>query len=68
MKKKSSIQEHHISYDPEHKVVMYKGEHWVITQLNRRKQISRGFIVALKVWIALNEYQALHLVKLGSET
>lgn len=59
--KKSVIQSHHISYDPEIEVRMYKGEHWAITQLNRRKKISRGFITALKNWIALNEHKAVEL-------
>lgn len=64
MGKKKSVQEHHISYDPEEKVTMYKGEHWIMTQLNRRKLVSRGFVISLKVWIALHEDLAVHLVKL----
>ena len=62
--KKKSVQSHHISYDPEEKVVMYKGEHWIMTQMNRRKLVSRGFIISLKVWIALHEDLAVHLVVL----
>ena len=58
---KTIIQEHHISYDPEIVVRLYKGEHWILTQLQRRKKISRGFIKALKVFIALHENDAVTL-------
>ena len=58
---KPIIQEHHISYDPEITVRLYKGEHWVLTQLQRRKKISSGFIKSLKVFIALNEDKATEL-------
>ena len=62
--KKPVVQGHHISYDPEVKVTIYKGEHWLLTQLRRRtKNVSRGFITALKVWIALNEVKAEDLRK-----
>ena len=56
------IQKHHICYDPEIVVPIYKGEHWVITQLSRRKNISQGFCTALKVWLALNEKKAKNLL------
>lgn len=58
------IQKHHIVYEnkehkqPEEVVYLYKGEHWAITQLQRRKNISKGFIKALKHWILLNEDKA----------
>ena len=61
------IQNHHIVYAEEsHKqreetVKIYKGEHWAITQLQRRKNISQGFIKALKFWILLNEDKAICL-------
>lgn len=68
MKKKKLItQKHHLIYPSEkHKqeeVVekVYKGEHFVITQLNRRKNISKGFIKSLKLWILLNEEKAKEL-------
>lgn len=51
---KRIIQKHHISYDPEVTVNIFKGEHWILTQLQRRKYISGGFITALKVFIALH--------------
>jgi len=63
-KKKKTVQSHHISYDPEEQVTMYKGEHWIITQMNRRKYHSKGFVIALKVFLALHEDQAVHLVEL----
>jgi len=57
--KKTVVQEHHISYDPEITVNIFKGEHWLLTQLQRRtKHVSKGFITSLKVWIALNEGKA----------
>ena len=53
--KKRVTQTHHISYgsdtEPEITVKMYKGEHWAITQLQRRRYISKGFITALMAWI-----------------
>ena len=61
------IQQHHIIYPNEkHKqkevvVKIYKGEHWIISQLNRRTNISKGFIKQLKVWLALNEEKAKEL-------
>lgn len=63
------IQKHHIIYAEEkHKqreetCLLYKGEHWAITQLQRRKNISKGFIKVLKLWILLNEDKAIELVK-----
>lgn len=60
-------QNHHIVYRNEnHKqadviVTVYKGEHWAITQLQRRKNISKGFIKALKYWLLLNEEKAVDL-------
>ena len=60
--KKVVVQQHHISHDPEVKVTVYKGEHWLLTQMQRRtKNISKGFITALKVWLALHESDAVDL-------
>ena len=56
--KKNIIQYHHLSYNPEIVVPIYKGEHYLITLLNRHKKISLGFIKSLKVFIALNENEA----------
>lgn len=61
---KPVVQQHHISQDPEVTVIIYKGEHWILTQLARRtKHVSKGFITALKVWIALHELKAKELTK-----
>jgi len=50
--KKQVIQNHHISYDPEITVKIYKGEHWAITILNRRKKnMSKGFLRCLQKYI-----------------
>lgn len=58
-----TIQTHHISYDPEITVNVYKGEHWILTQLQRRKKYSKGFIRAMKAWIALHEHDAKEVSK-----
>jgi len=60
MPKKKVIQEHHICYRPEIKAPMFKGEHLIITKMHWycRKNVSVGFITALKVFIALNEHRA----------
>ena len=55
MPRGKTVQRHHLSYNPEVTVDIYKGEHWILTQLQRRKHISTGFIKALKVWLALHE-------------
>jgi hypothetical protein len=60
------IQEHHISYNPEVKVTIYKGEHWLLTWMNRRRRISKGFIQALKQWILEHEKEAVELKKAKS--
>jgi len=61
------IQKHHIQYKhPEHKsqddVVVYigKGEHQILTKMQwyTSKNLSSGFIRALKIFIALNEDRA----------
>jgi hypothetical protein len=58
--RKAVIQVHHISYDPEETVRLRKCEHLVLTRLSwyTKKQVSRGLIRALKVFIALNEDRA----------
>ena len=55
------IQKHHISYDPEIVVSVYKGEHWILTQLQRRKRVSKGFVKSLNVWLAQHEHKAIEL-------
>ena len=62
------VNRHHIVYEnKDHKqldeiVPIYKGEHYIITQLQRRtRNISNGFIKALKCWIALNEDKGVNV-------
>ena len=60
------INHHHIIYpSPEHPEQEYivrvrKSEHLVLTRLQwyTKKQVSRGLITALKVFVALNEDRA----------
>ena len=60
--KKQVIQKHHISYDPEITVNIYKGEHWAITILNRRKKnMSQGFLRCLREYIKEHEGHAVDL-------
>jgi hypothetical protein len=58
------VQTHRISYDPDVTVTLYKGEHWLFTQLQRRKRVSKSFVTALKVWLALCED---HVTELAAE-
>lgn len=59
-RRKPFIQGHHISYDPEIVVKIWVGEHWILTQLQRRtKRVSVGFIVSLKTWLKDNEKRAI---------
>jgi hypothetical protein len=60
---KRIIQEHHISYDPSFSVLVYKGEHHILSKMQWfcRKKVSRGFITALKVFIAEHEHTAKQL-------
>ncbi len=66
-KKKVVIQKHHLIYPsdkPKQEEVVekiFKGEHWLLTQAQRRKKISKGFIKSLKLWILLNEDKAVDL-------
>jgi len=66
---KTVIQNHHLIYENvEHKQKevtgkIFKGEHWCLTQLNRRKNISKAFVKSLKLWIVLNEENAVDLNK-----
>ncbi len=60
--KEQQIQRHHISYNPEVVVKIYKGEHWAITILNRRKKnMSVGFLRCLKEYIKEHEKEAIDL-------
>lgn len=63
--RKRAIQQHHISYDPEFTVTIYKGEHMLLTKMQwySKKTVSQGFITALKIFIAENEHRAKPLQK-----
>jgi len=61
MGRKPVIQTHHLSYDPEIKGKLFKGEHLLLTRLGWRKNISKYFIKCLKNWIILNEDKARDL-------
>jgi hypothetical protein len=60
-KRRSVIQNHHIVYDPPWIVKIYKGEHWALTILNRRKRVSKGLIKALEYFIRQNRETAIDL-------
>lgn len=61
------MQEHHVQYAsldgkiPEIVVKVWKGEHWLLTWMNRRKRISKGFIFSLKYFIEKQEKYAEEL-------
>ena len=63
MPKKPVIQEHHISYEPEETVLIYKGEHYILTLLQWRKYISKGLIKSLKQFIKDYQHLAVPLKK-----
>jgi len=58
-----AIQQHHISYNPEVKVTVFKGEHEILTKMHwyEKNSVSEGFITALKTWITENEDRAIDL-------
>lgn len=57
----SVIQNHHISYNPEVMVPIWKGEHFILNMLLKRQRVSKGFIQHLKIWLAENEAKAEEL-------
>jgi len=59
--KPRTMQRHHITYDPERTVIIYKGEHWLLTRLQWRKYISKGFIEALQQFIQDKQETAVSL-------
>jgi len=58
---KTVTQVHHISYDPEVTTRIYKGEHWIISQITRRTLWSKGFIKSLNFLIEHNQDLAIDL-------
>lgn len=64
MTRKQIVQQHHISYKPEVTILVYKGEHMILTRLQWTKRApSKGFVKALKIWLALHETDAVELEK-----
>lgn len=61
MAKPRVMQRHHITYEPERTVIIYKGEHMILTRLQWRKYISKGFIEALEQFIADHKDAAVSL-------
>jgi len=55
------VQNHHVSYNPEVTVKVFKGEHMILTRLGWRKKISKGFINALEQWMKQNKQTAVEL-------
>lgn len=55
------VQNHHISYNPEVVVPVWKGEHYILNMLLRRQRVSKGFIQHLKIWLAEWESKAEEL-------
>lgn len=55
-KRLSKVQRHHITYSPEWVVPIFIGEHWLLTMLQRRRHMSRGFDEA--VMFELNRLRA----------
>jgi len=52
------VQPHHITYDPEWIVPVFKGEHFSITKMLRRKRVSQGFLVVLADYIEKHKQMA----------
>jgi frataxin-like iron-binding protein CyaY len=48
-------------YEPEWVVTVWRGEHFILTQLQWRKRFSKGFITALKEFIRTQEEKAYNL-------
>lgn len=57
------IQDHHVSYDPEWIETVWRGEHFILSQIQWRKRYSKGFINSLKEFIRVNESLAFELKK-----
>ena len=55
------VQKHHRSRDPEIIEKVFKGEHWILVQLERRRYLSKGFLRCLKQYVLDREDQAIDL-------
>ncbi len=75
---RNSIQRHHLIYEtaspdrgrrgvmiiqPEEVVYTFGKEHLYVSRLNYFRQVSKGFIKSLKLFIILNESRAIKLTK-----
>jgi len=58
---KKTVQKHHLEYNPEKTVKIFRKEHWVFTQLDRFNPISEGLIKGLRYWIKKNKDKAIKL-------
>lgn len=56
-------QVHHICYNPEITVTIFKGEHEVLTKLNRmsKNPPSKGFVDQLALWFLTNNNRCIDL-------
>ncbi len=60
--KKRIINKHHVSYDPEVIVKIFKGEHMILTRLGWTKSPpSTSFLVLLKRYIRQHKKDAIDL-------
>jgi hypothetical protein len=60
-RKKTVTQCHHIIYDPPWTVIVFKGEHYVLSQLQWRKHFSKGFMTSLHYFLEIHEKEAVDL-------
>jgi hypothetical protein len=58
---KTVVQNHHITYNPEWIVPIFKGEHYILSLMSWRKKTSQGFIIALKEYIRTHEELTINL-------
>lgn len=55
----NTINRHHVNYKPEVMAYIFQGEHMVVTHLQRRtKNISKGFVDCLLLWLEENAHKA----------
>jgi len=59
--KKKVVQGHHIFYGKEELAKVTRGEHWALTQINRHKNPSKGFLRSMLVFVILNMDKAKEL-------
>ena len=55
------IQRHHLCYDPEKAVRVFRKEHWLFTYLGRLNPISKGLIRGLRYWVKENKNRAIKI-------